>query len=118
MSNPNTLIRILTVDDHPVLRKGIAALVNSEPDMKLIAEASNGQEAVEMFRSHRPDITIMDLQMPELNGTEAILEIQKEFPDARIVVLTTYNGDSQVLKALKAGARAYILKRHVHKELL
>jgi len=92
--------------------------VNAEPDMKLIAEASDGQEAVEMFRSHRPDITIMDLQMPEMNGTEAILQIQNEFPDARIVVLTTYNGDTQVLKALKAGARAYILKRHVHKELL
>ena len=118
MSSSNPLIRILTVDDHPVLRKGIAALVNAEPDMKLIAEASDGQEAVEMFRSHRPDITIMDLQMPEMNGTEAILQIQNEFPDARIVVLTTYNGDTQVLKALKAGARAYILKRHVHKELL
>jgi DNA-binding NarL/FixJ family response regulator len=118
VSSPNTLIRILTVDDHPVLRKGIAALVNAEPDMKLIAEASNGQEAVEVFRSHRPDVTIMDLQMPEMNGTEAILKIQNEFPDARIVVLTTYNGDTQVLKALKAGARAYILKRHVHKELL
>jgi DNA-binding NarL/FixJ family response regulator len=118
VTSPNTLIRILTVDDHPVLRKGIAALVNAEPDMKLIAEASNGQEAVEMFRSHRPDVTIMDLQMPEMNGTEAILQIQNEFPDARIVVLTTYNGDTQVLKALRAGARAYILKRHVHKELL
>jgi DNA-binding NarL/FixJ family response regulator len=118
VSSPNTLIRILTVDDHPVLRKGIAALVNAEPDMKLIAEASNGQEAVEMFRFHRPDVTIMDLQMPEMNGTEAILQIQNEFPDARIVVLTTYNGDTQVLKALRAGARAYILKRHVHKELL
>ena len=118
MSGSNTLIRILTVDDHPVLRKGIAALVNAEPDMKLIAEASNGQEAVELFRSQRPDITIMDLQMPEMDGTEAILQIQSEFPGARIVVLTTYNGDTQVLKALKAGARAYILKRHVHKELL
>jgi DNA-binding NarL/FixJ family response regulator len=118
VSSPNSLIRILTVDDHPVLRKGIAALVNAEPDMKLIAEASNGQEAVQLFRSHRPDITIMDLQMPEMDGTEAIIQIQDEFPDARIVVLTTYNGDTQVLKALKAGARAYILKRHVHKELL
>jgi len=118
VSGSNTLIRILTVDDHPVLRKGIAALVNAEPDMKLIAEAANGQEAVELFRSLRPDITIMDLQMPEMDGTEAILQIQSEFPGARIVVLTTYNGDTQVLKALKAGARAYILKRHVHKELL
>ena len=118
MSSSNNLIRILTVDDHSVLRKGIAALVNAEPDMKLIAEASNGQEAVEMFRSHRPDVTIMDLQMPKMNGTEAILQIQSEFPDARIVVLTTYTGDTQVLRALKAGARAYILKGHVHRELL
>lgn len=118
MSAPVNLIRILAVDDHPVLRKGIAALVNAESDMKLIAEASNGQEAVEMFRSHRPDVTIMDLQMPEMSGTQAILQIQSEFPEARIVVLTTYTGDAQVLRALKAGARAYILKGHVHRELL
>jgi len=118
VSAPVNLIRILAVDDHPVLRKGIAALVNAESDMKLIAEASNGQEAVEMFRSHRPDVTIMDLQMPEMSGTQAILQIQSEFPEARIVVLTTYTGDAQVLRALKAGARAYILKGHVHRELL
>src|SRR5262244_971201 len=101
MGSDPSLIRILTVDDHPVLRKGIAALVNAEPDMKLIAEASNGHEAIEMFRSHGPDVTIMDLQRPEMNRTEAILEIQREFPDARIVVLTTYTGDTQVLRALK-----------------
>jgi DNA-binding NarL/FixJ family response regulator len=118
MSNGPSLIRILTVDDHPLLRKGIAALVNAEPDMKLIAEASNGQEAIEKFRQHRPDITLMDLQMPDLNGTEAISRIQSEFPNARIVVLTTYKGDAQVLRALRAGARAYILKGHVHRELL
>jgi DNA-binding NarL/FixJ family response regulator len=118
MSNGPSLIRILTVDDHPLLRKGIAALVNAEPDMKLIAEASNGKEAVEKFRQHRPDITLMDLQMPDLNGTEAISRIQSEFPSARIVVLTTYKGDDQVLRALRAGARAYILKGHVHRELL
>jgi DNA-binding NarL/FixJ family response regulator len=112
------LIRILTVDDHPLLRKGIATLVNAEPDMKLVAEASNGEEAVGMFRVHRPDVTLMDLQMPEMNGTEAIVRIQSEFPDARIVVLTTYTGDAQVLRALRAGARAYILKGHVHRELL
>lgn len=118
MSNLSDVIRILTVDDHPLLRKGIAALVSVESDMKLIAEASNGQEAIEKFRLHRPDVTLMDLQMPDMNGTEAITRIQSEFPDARIVVLTTYTGDAQVLKALKAGARAYILKGHVHKELL
>jgi DNA-binding NarL/FixJ family response regulator len=118
MSAEARLIRILTVDDHALLRKGISALVNAEPDMKLIAEASNGQEAIEAFRSHRPDVTLMDLQMPELNGTEAIDRIRSEFPEARIIVLTTYTGDVQVLRALKAGARAYVLKGHVHRELL
>jgi DNA-binding NarL/FixJ family response regulator len=112
------LIRILSVDDHPILRKGIAALVNAEPDLKLVAEASNGKEAIEAFRSHRPDVTLMDLQMPEVDGLGAIRQIRSEFPDARIIVLTTYDGDVQVLRSLKAGARAYILKAHVHKELL
>jgi DNA-binding NarL/FixJ family response regulator len=118
MSSAAKLIRILTVDDHPLLRKGIAALVNAEPDMKLVAEASNGQEAIESFRVHHPDVTLMDIQMPSFNGIEAICEIQSEFPDARIIVLTTYTGDAQVLRALKAGARAYVLKGHVHRELL
>lgn len=118
MSNPPDLIRVLTVDDHPLLREGIATLVNAEADMKLVAEASSGREAVQMFRLHRPDVTLMDLQMPEMNGTEAIGEIRREFPDARIVVLTTYTGDAQVLGALKAGARAYLLKADVHLELL
>jgi DNA-binding NarL/FixJ family response regulator len=112
------LIRILTVDDHPILRKGIASLVNAEADMKLVAEASSGREAVELYRLHRPDVALMDLQMPEMNGAEAISEIQSEFQDARIIVLTTYSGDAQILKALRAGARAYILKGHVHRELL
>jgi DNA-binding NarL/FixJ family response regulator len=116
-SAPN-LIRILTVDDHPLLRKGIAALVNGEPDLKLVAEASNGNEAIDAFRSHRPDVTLMDLQMPEVDGIDAIDRIRREFPEARIIVLTTYSGDTQVLRALKAGARGYILKGHVHKELL
>ena len=112
------LIRVLTVDDHPLLREGIAALVNAEPDMKLVAEASNGREAVEKFRLHRPDVTLMDLQMPGVGGIEAISQIQNEFPGARIIVLTTYTGDVQVLGALRAGARGYILKGHVHRELL
>jgi DNA-binding NarL/FixJ family response regulator len=118
MSSAPKLIRILTVDDHPLLRKGIAALVNAEPDMKLVGEASNGQEAIESFRLHRPDVTLMDIQMPSFNGIEATSAIQSEFPDARIIVLTTYTGDAQVLRALKAGAQAYILKGHVHRELL
>jgi DNA-binding NarL/FixJ family response regulator len=106
------------VDDHPILRKGIASLVNAEADMKLVAEASGGQEAIELYRLHRPDVTLMDLQMPQMNGAEAIREIQSEFQDARIIMLTTYSGDAQILKALRAGARAYILKGHVHRELL
>jgi DNA-binding NarL/FixJ family response regulator len=118
MSISPSLIRILTVDDHALLREGIAALVNAEPDMKLVAEASNGEEAIEKFRSYRPDVTLMDLQMPGLNGIEAISRIQSEFPNARIIVLTTYTGDVQVLRALKVGARGYILKGHVHRELL
>jgi len=118
MSGVPNQIRILAVDDHPLLREGIAALVNAECDMKLVAEASNGQEALERFRLHRPDVTLMDLQMPGLNGIESIIKIQSEFPNARIIVLTTYTGDVQVLRALKAGARAYILKGHVHRELL
>jgi len=112
-----SMIRILAADDHPLLRKGIAAVVNAELDLKLVAEASNGEEAVEKYRMHRPDVTLMDLQMPVLNGIEAMTRILSEFPDARIIVLTTYSGDAQVLRALRAGARAYLLKGH-DKELL
>jgi DNA-binding NarL/FixJ family response regulator len=112
------MIRVLAVDDHPLLREGIAALVNAESDMKLVADAANGQDAIEKFRLHQPDVTLMDLQMPALNGIEAIIGIRSEFPNARIIVLTTYTGDVQVLRALKAGARGYVLKGHVHRELL
>ena len=118
MSTGPNLIRILTVDDHPMLREGIAALVASQPDMKLVAEASTGREALEQFRKHRPDLTLMDLQMPDMDGIEAMGAICSEFPDARIIVLTTYKGDVQVLRALKAGARAYLLKGLLRKELL
>ncbi len=118
MSTGPNLIRILTVDDHPMLREGIAALVASQPDMKLVAEASTGREALEQFRKHRPDLTLMDLQMPDMDGIEAMVAICSEFPDARIIVLTTYKGDIQVLRALKAGARAYLLKGLLRKELL
>src|SRR5712691_5775259 len=112
MRTDSSLIRILTVDDHALLLEGIAALVNAESDMKLVAEASNGQVAIEKFRLHRPDVTLMDLQMPALNGIEAIIGIRSEFPNPRIIVLTTYTGDVQVLRALKAGARGYVLKGH------
>ena len=118
MNSQPDLIRVLTVDDHPLLRSGIATLLNAEPDMKLVAEATNGQEAIELYRLHRPDVTLMDLQMPEMDGAEAINEIKSEFHDARVIVLTTYRGDAQILRALKAGARGYLLKGHVHRELL
>jgi len=111
-------IRILAVDDHALLREGIAGLVAGQSDMSLVAQASNGREAIHQFRTHRPDITLMDLQMPEMNGIDAMIAIRGEFPEARIIVLTTYTGDVQVLRALKAGARAYLLKNLLHKELL
>jgi DNA-binding NarL/FixJ family response regulator len=111
-------IRILAVDDHPIFRQGIAGLLADQPDMQLIAEACSGLEAIQQFRSGRPDITLMDLQMPDMNGLDAIIAIRSEFPDAKIIVLTTYTGDVQVLRALKAGARAYLLKNTLHKNLL
>src|SRR6204780_802705 len=116
-TGPN-LIRILAVDDHPMLREGIASLVASQSDMELDSEASTGREALEQFRNHRPDLTLMDLQMPDMDGIEAMVAIRDEFPQARIIVLTTYKGDVQVLRALKAGARAYLLKGLLRKELL
>jgi DNA-binding NarL/FixJ family response regulator len=118
MNAPPNRIRILAVDDHPIFRQGIAGLLADQADVALIAEACNGIEAIQQFRSNRPDITLMDLQMPEMNGLDAMIAIRSEFPEAKIIVLTTYNGDVQVLRALKAGARAYLLKNTLHKNLL
>jgi DNA-binding NarL/FixJ family response regulator len=112
------MIRILAVDDHPVFRGGIVALVAHQPDMSLVGEASSGLEAIQQFRALRPDVTLMDLQMPEMNGVDAMIAILGEFSDARIIVLTTYTGDVQILRALKAGARAYLLKNMLYKELV
>ena len=111
-------ITILAVDDHPVLRQGIAALIAAQSDMTLVAEAANGREAIQQFRAHQPDVTLMDLQMPEMNGLDAMITIRGEFPDARIIVLTTYTGDVQAMRALKAGARGYLLKNSLHRQLL
>jgi DNA-binding NarL/FixJ family response regulator len=118
MSGDAELIRILTVDDHRLIREGVAGLVATEPDMRVVAEAANGREALHQFRAHQPDITLMDLQMPEMSGLDALSAIRSEFPEARIIVLTTYSGDVQALRALKAGARAYLLKDALEKELL
>jgi DNA-binding NarL/FixJ family response regulator len=118
VSDRSAQIRILAVDDHVLVREGIAVLLSAEPDMVLVAEASNGREAIQQFRAHRPDITLMDLQMPEMNGLDAIIGIRGEFPEAKIIVLTTYKGDVQILRALKAGARGYLLKNTIHSELL
>ena len=118
MSSDPSPIRILSVDDHPLIRQGVAGLLATQADMNLIAEAANGRDAIQQFHRHRPDITLMDLQMPEMNGLDAIIAIRGEFPEARIIVLTTYAGDVQALRALKAGARAYLLKDSLHKELL
>ena len=111
-------IRVLTVDDHPLLRDGLAAVLDTEPDMRVVGEAGNGAEAVERHRALKPDVTLMDVQMPVLNGIEAIRAICAESPHARIVVLTTYDGDVQALRALQAGACGYLLKSTLRKELL
>ena len=116
--NPAGQIRILGVDDHPVVREGIAGMVALESDMIWVGEASNGREAIQQFRAHHPDITLMDIQMPELNGLDALIAIRNEFPEAKIIMLTTYAGDVQIVRALKAGAQGYLLKSTLHRDLL
>jgi DNA-binding NarL/FixJ family response regulator len=118
MSHESGAIRILAADDHQLIRQGIAGLIADEPGMTLVAEAANGREAIDQFRRHRPDVTLMDLQMPEMNGIDAMTAIRAEFPDARIIVLTTYTGDVQVLRAIKAGASGYLLKSTLVNEML
>src|ERR1700688_1707116 len=118
ISNSPDQIRVLSVDDHVLIREGIAALIANQKDMRLVAQASNGGEAIEQFRSHRPDVTLMDLQMPEMNGIDALIAIRSEFPEARVIVLTTYAGDVLCKRAMQAGAQAYILKGNVRRDLL
>ena len=117
MANLNA-IRILSVDDHPLLREGIAALISTQPDMELIGEAASGSEAIQEFRKHQPDVTLMDLRLPDMSGVEAMIAIRAEFPNARIVMLTTFEGDIQIQRALQTGARAYLLKSSPPKELM
>jgi len=118
MTHDTPLIRILSVDDHPLLRSGIEALIATQPDMQMVAEAANGREAVQLYRELRPDVTLMDLQMPGMNGLDAIIAIRGQQPAARIIVLTTYSGDVLAQRALKAGAQAYVLKSLVRTEIL
>ena len=118
MSDEAIAIRILVVDDHPVVREGVAALLGGQPDMSIVGQASNGREAIQQFRAQQPDVTLMDIQMPVMNGLDALIAIRNEAPEARIIMLTTYAGDAQVLRAIKAGARGYLLKSSLHEELL
>ena len=117
MSNSST-IRVFSVDDHPLLREGIATLVNSQPDMELIAQASTGAEAVQVFKQHEPDVTLLDLRLPDMSGIDTLIAIRTEFPDARIIMLTTFEGDVEIQRALQAGARGYLLKNMPPSELL
>src|SRR4030095_3873650 len=118
MSGGTSPIRILAVDDHPLVREGIAGFVSVQPDMTLVAEAASGRDAIQQFRTHRPDVTLMDLQMPDMNGMDALIAIRAEFPDAKVIMLTTYEGDAHILRALKAGAQGYLLKNTLHSDLL
>jgi DNA-binding NarL/FixJ family response regulator len=112
------MIRILVIDDHPLIRDGIATLIATQPDMQVVAEASDGRQGIDRFRSHRPDVTLLDLQMPGINGLDSLAAMRREVPDARIIILTTYTGDMQTKRALEAGARGYLLKNVLHEELL
>jgi len=118
MSGGSLPIRILAVDDHQIVREGIAGFVGVQPDMTMVAEAATGREAIQQFRTHRPDVTLMDLQMPDMNGMDALIAIRAEFPDAKVIMLTTYEGDAHILRALKAGAQGYLLKNTLHSDLL
>src|SRR6266567_2088343 len=111
-------IRVLSVDDHPLLREGIAAIVNSQPDMLIVAQASNGSEGVQMFREHQPDVTLMDLRLPDMSGIDVLIAIRTEFPEARVIMLTTFEGDVEIQRALQAGARGYMLKNMPPSEIL
>jgi len=111
-------IRVLGVDDHPLLREGIAGMINSQPDMLLVAQASNAQEAIQQFRKHKPDVTLMDLRLPDKSGIDAMIAIRSEFPEARIIMLTTFEGDVEIQRALEAGARGYLLKSMPPRELV
>ncbi|HET6861598.1 MAG TPA: response regulator transcription factor [Pyrinomonadaceae bacterium] len=117
MSDVKT-IRVLSADDHPLLREGIATLINSQPDMKLIAEAANGQEAIQQFDEHRPDVTLMDLRLPDMSGIDVVIAIRSQHPEARIIMLTTFEGDVEIQRALEAGARGYLLKSMPPKDML
>ena len=116
--DPDRAIRVLCVDDHVLIRKGVASILANEPDMQLVAEAANGREAVRLFRELRPDVTLMDLRMPELDGIAATRDIRAEFPAARIIALTSYEGDQDIYRALEAGVRGYLLKEAVHAEVV